>query len=51
MDLFFFLKNRSTKRNNTMFLPRFRPLKGHERSYGPCKMNRITICTELNGRM
>ena len=24
-----------------MFSPRLRPLKGHERSYGSCKMNGI----------
>ena len=30
----------STKRNDTCFLPRLRPLKGHERSYGSCKMKR-----------
>jgi len=32
----FFEKRRLTKRNNTCFLPRLRPLKGHERSCGSC---------------
>ena len=34
-----------------MFSPRLRPLKGHDRSYGSCKMNCIYICTELNLQM
>ena len=26
-----------------MFSPRLRPLKGHERSYGSCKMNNMFL--------
>jgi len=33
------------------YVYRLRPLKGHERSYGSCKMNRMYLCTELNLRM
>ena len=47
MDLFVFKKSRSTERNNTFFSPRLRPLKGHERSYSSCKMNRIYVVQSL----
>ena len=41
MDLFFHLKKYIDEVKYYMFLPR--PLKGHERSYGSCKMDGTII--------